>query len=86
MPTISEFYGIQIRMYFADHNPPHFHAMYGDHEFVVGISPILVIAGQGPPRVRSMVLEWAALHQEELLEDWNRCRSAQMPLPIPPLD
>lgn len=86
MPVISRFYGIIIRMFFADHAPPHFHAMYGEDELVVAISPIRVLEGRTSARVQSMVLEWAALHQEELVEDWERCRNAEAPFPINPLD
>jgi hypothetical protein len=86
MPTIAEFYGIIIRMFYNDHAPAHFHALYAEHEIVVGISPITVIAGNAPARVRSMVVEWAALHQQELLADWQRCRTGQVPLRIAPLD
>jgi hypothetical protein len=85
MPTISRFYGIVIRMFFRDHAPAHFHAIYGDDELVVGISPINILEGDAPGRVRSMVLEWAAIHQQELLADWERCRSGQDPQPIAPL-
>ena len=31
LPTISMFYGIVIRMYYTDHNPPHIHAYYNDN-------------------------------------------------------
>ena len=86
MPTISEFYGIIIRMFFTDHNPPHFHAIYGEFELIVAISPIRILSGKVPTRVRSMVLEWAALHQEELLEDWNRCQKGGDIFKIDPLD
>lgn len=86
MPTISEFYGIIIRMFFRDHAPPHFHAVYGEHELVVGISPIAVLEGEAPGRVRSMVLEWTALHQDELMANWDRCRENQQPSRIPPLE
>ena len=86
MPIISQFYGIVIRMFFKDHNPPHFHAIYGEFELIVGIFPINVISGTAPNRVRSMVLEWAALHQDELLEDWNRCQKGGDVLKIEPLD
>jgi len=86
MPIISQFYGIVIRMFFKDHNPPHFHAIYGEFELIVGISPITVISGTSPNRVRSMVLEWAALHQDELLEDWNRCQKGGEVFKIEPLD
>lgn len=86
MPTLSIFYGILIKMYFDDHAPPHFHAEYGEHELVVGIAPIRVLKGQAPKRVLSMVLEWAALHQEELLADWQLCKTLQTPQPIQPLE
>ncbi len=86
MPTISNFYGIQIQMYYSDHNPPHFHAIYGEHELLVGISPITILEGSAPGRVKSMVLEWAAIHQSELLEDWTLCVKKQKPQDIAPLD
>lgn len=37
MPRLSEFYRIAIYMYFADHNPPHFHAIYAEHEALIRI-------------------------------------------------
>jgi len=86
MPVISQFYGIVIRMFFNDHSPPHFHAVYGEHEVMVSITPIRVIGGAAPSRVVSLLLEWAALHQDELLGDWERCRTGKNPLPVPPLD
>ena len=73
-------------MYYQDHTPAHYHAVYGEHELVVGIMPITVLEGRAPARVRSMVLEWAALHQQALLADWERCRKGQVPEPIPPLE
>jgi len=86
MPVISEFYGIVIRMFFNDHPPPHLHAVYGEYELIVGIRPITIIEGNAPGRVRSMVVEWTALHQEALLVNWERCRNAQTPHRIQPLE
>ncbi len=86
MPTISRFYGIVIRMFYRDHAPPHFHAVYGENELTVGISPIVILEGSAPARVRSMVLEWAALHQTELLSDWDAFRHSREPAPIAPLE
>lgn len=86
MPEISRFYGIIIRMYYDDHAPPHFHAIYAEHEIVVGISPIEIREGDAPNRVKSMVMEWAAMHQQELLDDWACCRDGRVPHPITPLD
>ncbi len=86
MPEISRFYGIVIKMYYNDHPPPHFHAEYAEHELVVGIAPIQVLAGDAPARVRSMVAEWAALHQQALNENWERCRAARSAERIEPLE
>ena len=63
MPEISRFLGIVIKMFVNDHNPPHFHAIYGDVEALVEIRGLSVFAGRLPPRVLGLVLEWAALHQ-----------------------
>jgi hypothetical protein len=86
MPTISRFYGITIMMFYRDHSPPHFHAEYGEHEAVVGISPVGLMHGSLPSRARSMVLEWAAQHQKELMADWESCRAGAAPKPIDPLE
>ena len=85
MPEISRFFGIIIRMYFDDHPPPHFHAIYGEHEALVGISPITVLRGGLPRRAESMIIEWAALHQLELMENWRRLRNDQSAHRIEPL-
>jgi len=86
MPIISQFYGIIIRMFFDDHAPPHFHAEYAEYEIVVTIQPIRILQGDAPRRVTSMVLEWAALHQEELMADWQKCKELKALESIPPLD
>jgi hypothetical protein len=70
MPEISRFLGIVIAMYYRDHNPPHFHAKYGGYEVVVYIEDG-VVEGRFPRRALSHVLEWYALHRQELLEDWS---------------
>lgn len=44
MPEISRFYGIVIRMYWADHPPPHFHAEYGSDQAQIRIDPVGVLA------------------------------------------
>jgi len=63
MPEISRFFGIVIRMYFDDHNPPHLHADYAGNEAQIGIDPIAILDGTLPNRAAPMVFEWAALHQ-----------------------
>jgi hypothetical protein len=85
MPEISRFFGIIIRMYFDDHDPPHFHARYGGTEAEVGIEPIHLLHSDLPRRAASMVIEWAALHQRELIENWDRLHSSQAPRRVAPL-
>ena len=85
MPTISTFYGVAIRMFWADHAPPHFHAIYGASEALIDIRTLEVIRGSLPSRALALTLEWAALHREDLLEDWDLCVTKQTPKKIPPL-
>jgi hypothetical protein len=85
MPEISRFFGITIRMYFDDHNPAHFHAFYGGQEAQFGLEPIRMLAGNLPSRAVSMVLEWAALHQTQLLRNWQRLRNEQPVERVEPL-
>jgi hypothetical protein len=77
MPEISRFYGIIVRMYYNDHQPPHFHAIYGDDEVVVRIDPVGLLEGRVPPRAMSLVVEWALQHEAELSENWDLARAAQ---------
>jgi hypothetical protein len=70
MPEISRFFGIVIAMYYNDHQPPHFHARYGSHKAKLLIDPPTLIVGDLPPRALGMVMEWAALHRDELRENF----------------
>lgn len=85
MPTICTFYGILIQMYWDDHAPPHFHALYAEFEALIDIQTVRVIRGALPPRALALVLEWAQEHRTELLEDWNLCAHKQRPKKIRPL-
>ncbi len=85
MPTISRFYGILIQMYFGDHVPPHFHALYAEFEALIAIETLEVIRGDLPARAMALVLEWAQQHREELRRDWDLCVQNQTPAKISPL-
>ena len=86
MPEICRFLGIVITMYFNDHNPPHFHAEYGEERALINIRNLSIFSGHLPPRVTGLVIEWATLHQQELLDDWERAHSEQELLRIAPLE
>ena len=66
MPRISAFYGISIYIYYRDHAPPHFHAVYAGDDAEIEIDTLAVLAGGISPRGLRMVREWAELHQDEL--------------------
>jgi len=69
-----------------EHNPPHFHANYGEYNAVISINNFLVLEGKLPSRVLGLVIEWASLHQAELLKDWNLIEKEQTPEKIKPLE
>ena len=85
VPTISEFYGIVIRMYFNDHGPAHFHARYGEFEATIDVESLTVSEGDLPRRALDLVAAWAQAHQQELRENWVRCREKQSPKKVDPL-
>jgi len=74
MPEICRFYGIIIKMFFNEHNPPHFHAEYGDEQVLINIRTLAIFSGGIPPRALGLVMEWAAQHREELLSIWEDAR------------
>ena len=67
MPRLSEFYGIAIYMYFVDHNPPHFHAIYGEQEALIRIDDGSTIRGELPRKAMRLVEQWRALHDADFL-------------------
>jgi hypothetical protein len=71
MPVISTFYGILIYMYWNDHAPPPFHAKYGEFQALINIKDFSLIEGKLPPKALGLVVEWASIHQEELLKNWE---------------
>jgi hypothetical protein len=86
MPRLSAFYGIAISMFYDDHDPPHFHAAYAGQRILVGIEPMRVIVGASPRRAESLVMEWSVLHQQELMEAWQRARDHRSLQRIAPLE
>ena len=86
MPEISRFFGIFITLNFNDHNPPHFHARYGDLNGVFDIQTGKMIEGDLPKTAKKLVKIWANMHRIELMEDWNLIKLGQNPINITPLE
>jgi hypothetical protein len=85
MPELARFFGIVVYMNWRDHNPPHIHALYGEHEALLSLDGA-VLAGKLPRRALSMVLEWLAIHRTELVDNWTRAQQRKPLQPIEPLD
>ena len=85
MPEISRFYGIIIAMFFDDHNPPHFHARYAGEKVAIEIESLRILEGHLSPRALGLVIEWAAQHRNELLQNWELAKNNQAPKKIEPL-
>jgi Domain of unknown function (DUF4160) len=86
MPIISSFFGIYVRMYFADHSPPHVHVEYQGQEALVAISDGSIVQGELPKRAISLVRQWCLDHRDELEQNWSRAQALQPLERIPGAD
>lgn len=86
MPEISRFFGVIISINYRDHPPPHFHVRYGEQKALIGIQSLNLLEGNLSPRLFGMVIEWALLHRQELLDDWELARQQQPLRAIEPLE
>jgi len=79
MPEVSRFYGIIIALYYNEHNPPHFHAKYGEFIAEIDIRTLQILKGELPKRAKTLVLEWADEHRDELMQDWElACQKSEL--------
>ncbi|GMO30018.1 MAG: DUF4160 domain-containing protein [Termitinemataceae bacterium] len=85
MPELSRFLGISILMYFDDHSPPHFHVKYNDHRALISIGDFRLLEGHLPARVLGLVMEWAELHKDELVKNWDMVKTMGRYFKIAPL-
>lgn len=85
MPEVCRFFGIVIAVFYDDHNPPHFHARYGGKKVSIEIDSLRVLEGNISPRALGLVMEWAAQHKDELVEDWELAKNNTPPKKIEPL-
>lgn len=79
------FRGIRITMYWADHMPPHFHAAYGGDEVIVSIKDLEVLEGNIPSKQLKMLLGWAAIRQDQLMDNWELATKKQELFAMEPL-
>lgn len=81
MPVITRFYGMVIKMYLLgkEHNPPHFHVLYGEYNGVIDIQTLEVMEGDLPAKGLTMAQEWAKKYQKDLLDIWNTQNFRKLP-------
>ena len=81
MPVIARFYGMIIKMYFqqSEHNPPHFHVVYGEYVGVIDIQTLEMLEGDLPNKALAMVKEWGEIHKDDLMKIWNTQEFIQLP-------
>lgn len=85
MPTISMFYGILVRMYYDDHNPPHFHAFYNKYKAIFNFEGE-IIDGKMPSKQTKLIIAWSAIHKDELLANWELAKNSEVLFNIAPLN
>lgn len=73
-------------MFYNDHNPPHFHVIYQDNEALIDINTLKIMNGSLPKRAKSLAIEWAIEHRDELLTNWQKARNNESLEKINPLD
>jgi hypothetical protein len=86
MPEISRFFGIVVTMHYEDHAPPHFHVRYGGRKAIICIDTLSVLKGKLSPKALALIIEWAAVHQAELSENWARAENNAALMQIAPLE
>ncbi len=87
MPTLSMFFGLIIRMYYApkEHNPPHIHVYYQNDSATIEIKTCEILEGKLSSKQLRLVAAWIEIHREELMADWVLCQNGEKPFPIEPL-
>ena len=85
MPEVSRFFGIVIRMFYVEHNPPHFHAEYSGKKAVFDFQGNVIMGNLSSRTATKLVREWIDLHTSELEEDWRFARESKELRKIEPL-
>jgi hypothetical protein len=86
VPEICRFFGIILRMFYNEHNPPHLHAEYQGNKAVFDLQGNITKGSLNSTTATRLVREWIDLHRADLEEDWNLARNGRELKKISPLD
>ena len=80
MPEIARFFGIIIKIFFrGEHNPPHFHAVYGEYNGMFAIETLEMLEGDLSIKAQKLVKEWGEQHRDELMTMWKTKTLKKLP-------
>ena len=80
MPEITRFYGIVLKIFFiGEHNPPHFHAVYGEYNGIIDIRTLKMSEGDLPRKAQKLIEEWGEAHKQVLMDMWNTKTLTKLP-------
>lgn len=83
MPRLCHIDGVTVWMDYLGHNPPHFHARFGEHDISVDIRDFRVMAGNLPKSKEKVLFRWANEHRQDLLDRWDDASNGREVRPIP---
>lgn len=86
MPEICRFLGIIIKMFYDEHNPPHFHVEYAEYRASIRINDFALLEGCLPPKIHGLVIEWASSRKDDLIKEWDLARNSKPLVKIKPLE
>lgn len=86
MPIIAAFLGMIIRIYHADHNPPHIHVQYGENEAIIEIRTGKLLHGSLPPRLSRLFSEWLKSRRNDIMRAWEDAQAHKTPRKVKPLE
>lgn len=86
MPIISAFFGIVVRMFYQEHEPPHFHAEYQGQQAKFDFAGEMIVGSIGSRTARRLIREWAVQHATELAGNWEKMKAGEPLDRIAPLE
>lgn len=85
MPAISIFFGIVIRMFYKDHEPPHFHAEYQGQRGKFDLTGKMLVGSIQSKTALRLIRQWARQHEAEIRANWQRMKADKPLEAIEPL-
>jgi len=86
MPIISTFFGIVIRMFYKEHEPPHFHVEYQGQQAKCNFDGEVIAGHIGSRTARNLVRQWALSSRSQLETNWKKMKAGQSLDRIEPLE